>query len=136
MKNLITLLSMFLIISCNGQNDNPSIKITSSNIKEISITNKLDCSMHNLKPITLKIIDKTEIDKIIDAFSSSKKVQESVNNGANYGFFEISFNDGKTDYYYTINYTVYDGVILRNDNNGDKYKNDKLEGLVYPLFVE
>ncbi|WP_447634999.1 hypothetical protein [Flavobacterium microcysteis] len=136
MKILIIILSTFLIISCNRQNKNQSIKITPSNVKEISIANKIDCSIHNLKTLTLKIKDKEEINKIINTFSLSEKIQGSINNRANYGFFEISFNDGETDYYFTLNYTVYDGVILRNDNNGERFKNDKLEGIIYPLFVE
>jgi hypothetical protein len=136
MKNLITIISILLIISCNENKSNQGIKITPSSIKKISITNKVNCSLHNLKPITLEIIDKSEISKIIDTFSLSKKIRGSVNNRANNGSFEISFNDGKTDYYFSLSYTIYDGVILRNNNNGERFKNDKLEGLIYPLFVD
>lgn len=136
MKNLISIISILLIISCNNNKDYESIKIVPSNIKEISIANKVNCSLHNLKPITLEIIDKSEISKIINVFSLSKKIQGSVNNRANNGSFEISFNDDKTDYYFSLSYTVYDGVILRNNNNGEQYKNDMLEGLIYPLFVD
>ncbi len=136
MKKIITLVSIFLMLSCDGQNNRSGIKIVSSNVKEINIINKVDCSMHNLKSTTLKIIDKTEIDEIIDAFSYSESITTGVNMKANNGFFEISFNDGKKDYYFTLNYTVYNGVILRNDKNGERYNNDKLEGVIYPLFVQ
>lgn len=137
MKTIISYTTILLLfISCNGQQNNKKEKIDASKVKEITITNKIDFSMHKLKSNSIIVKEVDQIKKIVDAFSYSEEIKQRVNTGAGYGFFEIDFNEGEKNHYYTINYTVYDGVILRNDNNGDMFKNDRLEGAVYPLFVE
>lgn len=136
MKSLLTYIAiLFLFISCNGQPNNKAEKIDATKVKEITISNKIDCSMHKLKTNSIVIKNADQINDIVEAFSFSEKITQKVNTGAGYGFFEIDFYEGEKNHYYTINYTVYDGVILRNDNNGDMFKNDKLEGIIYPFFV-
>ena len=125
----------FLAISCKGQDENPAITVSSSDVKEITIQNKVYCSMHNLSTKSIIITDVEKIKKILKVFSNSNKIEGNINSRANNGFFEISFNEKAVNHYYTINYTVYDGVVLRNDNNGKLYKNDELEGIIYTLFV-
>ena len=136
MKIILTYITVFFfLISCKGQ-DSKVLKIDSSKVKEISIINKVDYASHKLKPGKIVIKDKKQIEKIINAFSSLENYQIKISSGANNGFFEINFFEGEKEYYYTINYTVYDGVVVRNDLNGDVFKNEKLEGVVYSLFVE
>lgn len=124
----------FCVLSCKGQNDK-SKDMDASKVVEITIKNKLFNPSQKMKP-NLTIKDKDIILKIVEAFRYSEKIKGTVNTGANNGFFEIDFNEGNINHYYTINYTVYDGVILRNDHNGEMFKNDKLEGVIYPLFVQ
>ncbi|WP_281232417.1 hypothetical protein [Flavobacterium gelatinilyticum] len=126
---------LLLFISCHGQENTQVEKIDVSKIKKITITNKIDCSIHKLKSGKIIIEDIHQIEQIINSFTYSTVIKTGVNTGAGYGFFEIDFDEEKKNHYYTINYTIYDGVILRNDNNGDLFKNDKLEGIVYSLFV-
>jgi hypothetical protein len=133
--NPFLILICLLFVSCQGQ-QNEKIFIDASKIKEITITNKMSCTLQKLKSNSIKIKDEVQIKEIIDALSYSTKTKEGVNMSMAYGFFEIDFYEGNKNYYYTINYTVYDGVIIRNDLNGDRFKNDKLEGIIYPLFVE
>ena len=135
MKNIFMLAVSFLAISCKGQDENPAITVSSSDVKEITIQNKVYCSMHNLSTKSIIITDVEKIKKILKVFSNSNKIEGNINSRANNGFFEISFNEKAVNHYYTINYTVYDGVVLRNDNNGKLYKNDELEGIIYTLFV-
>lgn len=52
----------------------------------------------------------------------------------NNGFFDISFYEGDKEYLYTINYTIYNGVILWND--GNPYKNDKFEVLISQMVAK
>lgn len=136
MNRILSYTAILLCISCNGQQNIQIEKMDDSKVTKITIVNKIDCSVHKLKSNTIIIKDVDQIKKIIDAFSYSTAIKEKVNTGAGHGFFEIDFDEGGKNHYYTINYTVYDGVILRNDNNGDMFKNDRLEGIVYSLFVE
>ncbi len=124
-----------MFVTCHGQESNKSNTIDASKVKEITITNKMYCSLQKLAQGSIVIKDQNQIEKIIDAFADCKKTDKGVNMSMAYGFFEIDFYEGSINHYYTINYTVYDGVIVRNDNNGDRFKNDRLEGVVNPLFV-
>lgn len=134
MKQILIYMSfLFLIISCNGQ-ENKNNNIDESKVKEITIINKINCSIHNLKDENIVITNREEIKKIINEFSYSKPIDTEVNMKMNNGFFDISFNEGEKEHFYTINYTIYNGVILWN--NGNLYKNDRLEIAIYQLFVK
>lgn len=136
MKQTITYITLFFfLVSCKGQNTKLE-KIDASKVKEITLVNKVDYATHKLKANNIVVKDKQQIEKIVSAFSYSENYKPRISSGANYGFFEVKFFEGEKEFYYTINYTVYDGVIVRNDLNGDIYKNERLEGVVYPLFVE
>lgn len=88
--------------------------------------------MHNLENKDLVITNRTEIEKIINGFSYSEPIVNEVNMKMNNGFFDIIFQEKDNENLYTINYTIYDGVILWN--NGNLYKNDRLEIIIYQLF--
>lgn len=130
-------MTFICLLSCKGQNSN-TLNIDASKVKEITIINKVDCSFNKLVKQETIITDRDKIEKIIDAFSYMQPIQDrgSVNMKVNHGFFEMSFNEGDRNHYYTINYTVYFGVIVSNDNNGELFKNDRLEIAVYKQFVE
>lgn len=133
MKQILVYMSfLFLITSCNGQ-ENENNKIDASKVKEIIIDNKVDCNSHNLKGENIVVTNREDIEKIINRLSYSEPIQTDVNMKMNNGFFDISFNEGDKKHLYTINYTIYNGVILWN--NGNLYKNDMLEVAVYQLFV-
>ncbi|WP_188619933.1 hypothetical protein [Flavobacterium suaedae] len=133
MKFRYYLLLLILLQACvKKQSD---ITIDSSKIDEILIINKVDCNPNGDFVKSKVVIDNPkEIKKIVKVLFDSKSISESVNMKVNNGFFEIDFNEGNKNHYYTINYTIYDGVIVRNDYNGERYKNDELEVLVYKLF--
>lgn len=136
MKRILNYLIILLFFSsCKGQ-DNPKQKIDASKVKEITLVNKVNCTNHKLNSDNILIKDKKQIEKIINTFAYAEPIKTRVNTGAENGFFEVKFYEGEKEYYYTIIYTIYDGVIVSNDLNGDMYKNDRLEGSVYPLFVE
>lgn len=135
MKNIFfNLIIVFLLVtSCKSQ-VNENLIIDFNNVKEIKVINKVDCSMHNLKGRTKIITDKSTIKNIVDALTLSEEINKDVNMKMSNGFFEIDFYEGAKNHYYTINYTIYDGVIVRNDNNGIRYKNDRLEIVIYKIF--
>jgi hypothetical protein len=126
---------IFLFLSCRGQENNKSKAIDVSKVSEITITNKMYCSLEKLKQGSIVIKDLNQIEKILDAFKSSTKINRAVNMSMHYGFFEINFKEGEIEHYYSLVYTMYEGVILSNNNNEDRFKNDRLEGVVNPLFV-
>ena len=132
MKNIIVYL-LFCVISCKGQ-ENINNKIDVSKVKEITIINKVYCSTQSLKSKNIVVTNREEIEKIINNLSLSEAITTDVNMKMNNGFFDISFNEGDKEYLYTINYTIYDGVILWY--NGSIYRNNSLEVVVYQLFVE
>ena len=139
MKSILCYLTiLFLFVSCHGQETNKSNTIDASKVKEITITNKMYCSVQKLTQGSIVIKDQDQIEKIIKTFTYSEKEQRSkgdVDIKNNIGFFDISFNEEDKSYFYSIIYTTYNGVILINNNNGDMYKNDRLEGVVNPLFI-
>ncbi len=133
LKSCVFFILFITINSCQSQSE--KVKMDSSKIKEIIITNKVDCSPHHLVGNKLVIKDQSTIDEIIKSFSYSEPIAKTVNLKSNNGFFEIDFYEKDINHYYTVNYTVYDGVVLLNNNNGDMLKNDRLEILIYKLFV-
>jgi hypothetical protein len=129
MKKYFThLFIVFFLFSCNGQK-NETIKIDASKVKEITIINKLDCSYRNYKKDTVIIKEKEKIQKIINAFSYLQPISDrgSINLKEGNGFFDLIFKEGETEHYYTIFYTVYDGVIIWSNDGGKLFKNDRLE---------
>lgn len=132
MKNIFVYL-LFCVISCKGQ-ENIKNKIDVSKVKEITIINKVYCSTQNLKGKNIVVTNREEIEKIINNLSLSEAITTDVNMKMNNGFFDISFNEGDKEHLYTINYTIYDGVVLWY--NGNLYRNNSLEVVVYQLFVE
>lgn len=132
-KSLLIIAVIFFVSSCKSQ-DKETL-IDASKVNSITITNKLSQAPQKLKSQVI-IKEKDDIVKIVESFEYSQKLSSKVALNSNYGFFEIDFDEGTSNHYYTINYTVYNGVILVNNHNGDMFKNDRLEGLVYPLFVE
>lgn len=137
MRNLIFLFIAFCLYSCKGQTTT-ALKIDASKVKQISIFNKVDCSFNKLVKQEVTITDREKIETIIKSFSYLQPIPDkgSINMKVAHGFFEMSFDEGEKHHYYTINYTVYDGVIVSNDNNGEIFKNDRLEISVYKQFVE
>ena len=135
MNNLLKIALFILITSCNGQKEKDINEVVFESVKEITIHNKVECSMHNLIRNSITVRADTEINKIIKSITNSEKIYEKINSRANNGFFEIVFKENNTIHNYTINYTVYSGVIIRDDNNGDLFRNDELEGIIYQLFI-
>ncbi len=134
MKQIIGCISfLFLVTSCSGQ-ENKNNKIDASKVKEITIINKVYCSTHNLTGKNLVVTNRAEIEKIIDGFSYSEPITTDVNLKMNNGFFDVSFYEGDKEYFYTINYTIYNGVVLWH--NGNLYRNDQLEVAIYKMFAE
>jgi len=133
-KQLLYIFILFSLYSCKGQTES-NLKIDVSKVKEITIINKVYSCYRNYKKETVIIKDKDQIEKIIDAFTYSEPIKGNINEKSSNGFFEINFYEGDKNHYYTLNYTIYDGVILRNDNNGDRYRNDRLEIAIYKHFV-
>jgi hypothetical protein len=128
----LCILTIFLFTSCHGQ-ESTTNKIDVLKVKEIKIINKVIC-VHNLKNKDLIISNRNEIEKILNELSYSKPVTGDINMKMNNGFFDISFQEGNIQHLYTINYTIYNGVILWN--NGDLYRNNGLEVIIYQLFLE
>ena len=132
-KSLLILTVIFFVTCCNSQNK--ETLIDASKVNSITITNKLSKASQKLKPQVV-VKDKDVIVKIVKLFKYSEKLSTKVALNSNYGFFVMDFDEGTVNHYYTINYTVYNGVIIMNNHNGDLFKNDHLEGLVYSLFVD
>lgn len=134
MKQILVYISfLVLITSCNGQ-EVENDKIDSSKVKDITIVNKVYCNIHNFKTGNVVITNREEIEKIIKGFSYSEPIETDVNMKMNNGFFDISFKEGNKEHLYTINYTIYNGVVLWN--NGNLYRNDRLEAVIYQLFLK
>jgi hypothetical protein len=134
MKQILFCMSfLFLLTSCNGQ-ENKNNNIDASKVKEITIINKVYCSIHNLEGEKKVVTNRKEIEKIINGFSYSEPITAEVNMKMNNGFFDISFSEGAKEHIYTINYTIYNGVVLWH--SGNLYKNDRLEVAIYQLFVK
>ena len=123
----------FLFSSCNGQNQ--QVGIDASKVKVIKIKNKVDCNFRNYKSGEIIIKEKKLIEDIINAFKYLTPLKEDVVTNANNGVFEIDFYEGDINHYYIINYTIYDGVIISNYNNGERFKNNRLEVEVQKHFL-
>ena len=122
--------------SCEAQREHPSI-IDSSKVKKITIVNKVYCSPNEYVRKNASISDRNQINYIIDELNNSKLInQNDVRLNTTYGFFELEFYEGDKEYSYIIVYTIYDGVVIVSNLNGDCFKNDRLEILIYKLFIE
>lgn len=135
MKKLLIYITFITICySCNAQKDN-DLKIDVTKVKEIKIINKVNSIYRDYKKETIVLSDKNEIEKILTSFTHLTPIKGEVNTKINNGFFEIVFFEGDKEYYYEILYTLYDGIIIINLKNGDRFKNDRLEIAVYKHFV-
>ena len=135
MKSIYYLYLSIIMISCGGQL-NEKIIIDAPTITEIKIINKVNCSHAHLTKKEVLVKDKSEIEKIVNLMKHSSDIKTRINTKVNFGFFDITLLDSNnTKYYYTILYTVYNGVILTDLNgSGNHFKNDRLEILIYKLF--
>ncbi|MBA5793291.1 hypothetical protein H1R17_03145 [Flavobacterium sp. xlx-214] len=138
MKNII--LSLIVVLgstSCKEEHSN-KLSFDASKVNEITIHNKVDCSFEKLVKQQLTITDKNQISKILDAFSYMEPIEDrgNVNMKVSNGFFELSFNEGNKENYFTINYTIYDGVVIWSNDGGKLFKNDRLEIVINDLFVK
>ena len=135
MKNIYYLCLSLILISCGGQL-NEKIIIDAPTITEIKIVNKVNCNHARLTKKEVLIEDKSEIEKIINLMKHSTNIRTRVNTKVNVGFFDmILLDSNNTKYYYTILYTIYNGVILTDLNgSGNHFRNDRLELLIYKLF--
>lgn len=135
MKNkVLYYLLFFVCMSCIGQSKELS-KFEASKVSEIIIKNKVNCSVHKLNQDKIIISDLATKEKIIGLFSKSQKIEGNVALSYNNGFFDIEIIEGGKSYYYSIVYSVYDGVVITDNNNGNQYKNDVLEFEIYSMFV-
>lgn len=135
MKNIYYLCLSLILISCGGQLKEKII-IDTPTMTEIKIVNKVNCSHAHLTKKEVLIEDKDEIEKIINLMKHSSDIKTHVNTKVNVGFFDMTLLDSNnTKYYYTILYTIYNGVILTDLNgSGNHFRNDRLEILIYKLF--
>lgn len=130
----------FLIIlqctfSCKDQSKQTN-GINSFDVKEIKIENKVYCHSSKLIKEKVKVTDRILVNNLIGALNDAKHINRlDIRPNVNYGFFEIEFETGEEAYSYDILYTVYNGVVIRNLENGDCLRNDFLEILVYKLFL-
>ena len=70
MKSILYYLTiLFLFVSCHGQEGNKSNTIDASKVKEITITNKMYCSVQKLTQGSIVIKDRDQIEKIIKTFT-------------------------------------------------------------------
>jgi hypothetical protein len=136
MKKLLTyIFFMIICYSCNSQIEKDLI-IDSNKVKEIKIVNKVNSIYRDYKKETIFLHDRNKIDKILSSFIYLNPVEKEVNTKINNGFFEIIFFEGEKEYYFNILYTLYDGVIVIDLKNGNRYKNDRLEIAIYKHFVK
>ncbi len=130
------LISSQFFLSCKEQ-IHQSHKIDSSDVKEITIVNKVYCSSVEFVRKKVIITERNQINNIIETFSYAKLIkQKDVGLNRNNGFFEIEFYEGEEEHSYDVVYTIYDGIVVVNSNNGDCFKNDLLEVKIYKLFIE
>jgi hypothetical protein len=135
MKNKVLYYLLFLVcMSCIGQSKELS-KFEAGRVSEIIIKNKVNCSVHKLKQDKIIISDLATKEKIIRLFSKSQKMEGNVALSYNNGFFDIEIIEGGKSYFYGIVYSVYDGIVINDNNNGDQYKNDVFESEIYSMFV-
>ncbi|MCP1995515.1 hypothetical protein [Flavobacterium sp. HSC-61S13] len=137
MKNVIYIYIIICLYSCAERNSKAS-KIEVTKVDEIEIINKVDCSYDKLSKGNIVIKDTKQIEEIINTFSYMEPILDrgAVNLKVSYGFFDVIFSEGQKHHFYTINYTVYDGVIIWSNDGGRLYKNDRLEVAVYRQFVK
>jgi|WetSurMetagenome_2_1015567.scaffolds.fasta_scaffold17764_5 hypothetical protein len=122
-------------IGCNTQDKEKGI-INPKKVAEINIVNKVYCHSSNLIREKVNLTDRVLIDNLIGALNDAKPINRfDIRPNVNYGFFEIEFNEDSQAHSFAIQYTVYDGVVIRNMENGDCLRNDFLEILVYKLFL-
>ena len=135
-KILDTFLILFILsYGCQEQN-NKSATIDFSKVKKITINNNVYADARDFVKKNINITDIDQIQDIIDAFRYSKPIsQTAVRINLNNGFFEIDFNEGGEKHSFRIIYTIYDGVVIMNMENGDCFKNDRLEIIVYKFFI-
>jgi len=131
----IFLILLLLSYACQQQNKK-SAPIDFAKVKKITIYNKVYADARDFIKKNVSITDTDKIQDIIDAFRYSKPIsQTAVRINRNNGFFEIDFNEGLEKHSFTIIYATYDGVVIMNSENGDCFKNDRLEIIVYKFFI-
>lgn len=98
-SRLFALLMLVFLASCKGRASSDStITIDATKVKEITIYNKMYCTVQPLKHNKIVITDRKTIEKIMDSFSRSKEVKEFVSLSQGYGFFEIDFKEDDREY--------------------------------------
>jgi hypothetical protein len=116
--------------------DKNDVIIRPEKVTEINIVNKVYCHFSKLRNEKVKVTDRILINNLIGALNDAQQINRlDIRTNVNNGFFEIGFEIGGEAYSYDILYTVYDGVVIRNLENGDCLRNDFLEILVYKLFL-
>ncbi|KAB5483115.1 hypothetical protein [Flagellimonas hadalis] len=133
---LIVLIAFVFNTSCDFST-NKKAEVKDQKIDRIILISKGGDGRHNLKE-KLIINNQDEISRLAKIFAKSAKLNEKVNVGANYGSVVVDMVDKESEsiHYISIIYTVYDGVIIRDDLNGDKFKNDEFAGTINNLMSD
>lgn len=131
-------LSIFLIIivfSCKNGDGN-SNEPNSVKVNEIKIVNNIICSAYPLIKKEVKIKDEGQINDILKEIKSLKPIPtNSAMIKISYGWFELLYQQGTADKSYLIIYSIYDGVVIIDNNDGRFYKNNNLENKIYKYFL-
>lgn len=135
MKNIIYCFLSILLISCTGDSKE-KITVDITEVREITIINKLHALGFDSKEKEIVIDDKEKINEIINTLKKSVKLNNRANSKMNYGFFSLYILDSENEtHYFDMLYTVYDGVIIIDLNgSGDQFKNEQLEVLISSYF--
>ena len=124
------LFSLVLLTSCGASVKEKISFGRCDGFKSVVVYNKTQ-NKHIADSVTID--EQSNVDRICKELNNVKEVH-SATVKANFGFYELvaTFDDGSR-YNVSIIYTVYDGVIIR-DESGKYYKNDSLESSVLSLF--
>jgi hypothetical protein len=128
MKTILPLL--FMLTSCGASVKEKIRFVGCDHFKSALVYNK---TQNKYIADSVTINEPSKMDLICKELNNLKEVHNASIN-ANFGFYELiaTLDDG-SKYNVNIIYTVYDGVIIR-DEGGKYYKNDNLESGILGFF--
>jgi hypothetical protein len=134
-KYFLIIFLIIIVFACKNGDGNSNAP-NSVKVNEIKIVNDVICSAYPLIKKEVKIKDEGQISGILKEIKSLKPIPtNSAMIKINYGYFELLYQQGTVDKSYLIIYSIYDGVVIIDNNDGRFYKNNNLENKVYKYFL-
>eukprot|EP01012_Entosiphon_sulcatum_P055864 TRINITY_DN7846_c0_g1_i2.p2 TRINITY_DN7846_c0_g1~~TRINITY_DN7846_c0_g1_i2.p2 ORF type:complete len:138 (-),score=13.05 TRINITY_DN7846_c0_g1_i2:121-534(-) len=131
---MIRLLAVFLIIatyiSCT------KIKVT--HLKDKDVSNIEIINKTYKKYLSRRIsLDENQFKSVISEINNLKHIEGEVNTKSNFGYFDLTIiTKNGLKYGFDILQTEYNGIVIVNRQNSERYKNDRLNNLIIDSFID